>query len=186
MAECWPAFADLVRQKRWSAVPPPFPSLLGRLQNLARLPGSYEDTVPGTRSDLPDDGHYTYMRHHRVCCLANAFKADSARSVTARATNASAGIRRSLPGLLVLLSSRHLLGFSIMRRYEGPSTAFDVYVYRFPEAPGMVCPDSVQDRPSPSTWARGVSRRVQLGFVAGQQPRARRLDAFARHELPGV
>lgn len=33
-------------------------------------------------------------------------------------------------------------GFSIMRRYEGPSTAFDMLVRRFPEAPGMVVYDN--------------------------------------------
>jgi len=143
VAECWPAFADLVRQKRWSVVPPAFHSLLGRLQDLARLPGSYEDTVPRTRPGLPDDEHYTYMPHHRVCRIANAFKADTARQRHRTCNKFISRDRTFSPGIFSCFCPHGICwGFSIMRRYEGPSTAFDVLVRRFPEAPGMVIYDN--------------------------------------------
>ena len=78
LAESWPAFADLAGRKRWSIVPSEFHLLLERLQALARLPGTYEDTVQETCSGIPNDEHYTYMPHHPVCRRKNAYKVDTA------------------------------------------------------------------------------------------------------------
>jgi hypothetical protein len=143
LAESWPAFAEVVRRKRWSIVPSEFHSLLEKLQDLARLPGRYEDTVQPTRSGIPNDEHYTYMPHHPVCRRQNAYTVDTANKPHSTCNKFTSRDRTFSPGLFSCFCPHGVCwGFSIMRRYEGPSTAFDMLVRRFPQAPGMVVYDN--------------------------------------------
>ena len=143
LAESWPAFADLVGRKRWSIVPSEFHLLLERLQALARLPGTYEDTVQETCSGIPNDEHYTYMPHHPVCRRKNAYKMETAGKHHTACNKFTSRDRTFSPGIFTCFCPHGICwGFSIMKRYEGPSTAFDMLACRFPEAPGMVVYDN--------------------------------------------
>jgi hypothetical protein len=108
--------------------------------------------------------------------------------------------------LHVLLSARHLLGLLHHEAVRRPEHGIRYVVVSLPRGPWngrlrqclqsksirpeararLLCQDSVQDRQGPSSGPRGVSRGLQLDVVSRQLPCARRIDASARHELPGV
>ena len=78
--------------------------------------------MPRTRPGLPDDEHYTYMPHHRVCRIANAFKADTARQRHRTCNKFISRDRTFSPGIFSGFCPHGICwGFSIMRRYEGPA-----------------------------------------------------------------
>ena len=143
LAQSWPACADLICQNRWSIVPSKFHSLLQRLQDLARLPGTYEDTAQQTCHDLPNEEQYTFMPHHPVCRRRNAYKGDISSKHYSTCNKFTSRDRTFSPGIFSCFCPHGICwGFSIMKQYEGPGTAFDILVRRFPEAPGMVIYDN--------------------------------------------
>ena len=146
LSQSWPALADLILEKRWSMVPTEFHSLLQRLQELARLPGTFVDSVQQVHCEgLPNDEQYTFMPHHPVCRRTNAYrvdKIDKNRSYSA-CNKFTRRDRTFSPGLFSCFCPHGICwGFSIMKQYEGPSTAFDMLLHRFSEAPGMVIYDN--------------------------------------------
>lgn len=143
LAQSWPACADLIRQKCWFIVPSKFHSLLQRLQDLARLPGTYEDTAQQTCHGLPNEEQYTFMPHHPVCRRKNAYKGDISSKHYSTCNKFISRDRTFSPGIFSCFCPHGICwGFSIMKQYEGPGTAFDILVRRFPEAPGMVIYDN--------------------------------------------
>ena len=143
LAQSWPAFADLLLHKDWYIVPCEFHPLLQRLQELARLPGTFEDSVQQPCVGLSNEEQYTFMPHHPVCRRKNAYKVDATNVSNSVCNKFTSRDRTFSPGLFSCFCPHGICwGFSIMKQYEGPSTAFDMLLRRFPEAPGMVIYDN--------------------------------------------
>jgi hypothetical protein len=92
---------------------------------------------------LPNDEQYTFMPHHPVCRRKNAYRVDKMNRSYSTCNKFTRRDRIFSPGLFSCFCPHGICwGFSIMKQYEGPSTAFDMLLHRFPEAPGMVIYDN--------------------------------------------
>ena len=139
----WPAFFDVLIRRKWTTVPLELHPLLSRLVELASLPGKNTDTRHlAPVDDLPNNEILAYMPNHPVCRKLRHYgeekgsTGDSCQKCVKRCPGLT-------PGIFTCFCPQGIcLGFSILERFEGPSTAFELLFQRFPVAPGTLIYDN--------------------------------------------
>ena len=120
-----PAIFDVVSRCKWTTVPEALHPLLSRLITLARLPGTSTDTDHlGAVNGLPNKENLVCMPNHPLCRPLRHYgeKHDGLGDSCQKCVKRCPGLT---PGIFTCFCPHGIcLGFSIMERFEGPSTAF--------------------------------------------------------------
>jgi len=144
LQRCWPAFYEIVKANKWTAVPQEFHPLLDQLITLASFPGICKDTDHlAVVQGLPNKENLVYMPNHPVCRPLRQYNQNSGGKASESCRKDVTRCSGLTPGIFTFFCPHGVcLGFSILERYEGPSTAFELLFQRFPTAPRMVIYDN--------------------------------------------
>lgn len=112
LAQSWPAGEDMIRRKGLAFDTDRINALFMRLQELARLPGTFlQDIMQKTCMCLPNDEHHTHKPPHTVCRRKNAYKDDNASKCYSECNKFTGRVRTFSPGLFsCFCASCRLLG----------------------------------------------------------------------------
>ena len=144
LQQFWPSFFKLVRCCKWKKVPEAFRPLLAQLIGLASLPGRCTDSRHlAVVEGLPNKENLVFMPNHPCIRHLRDYgetREDKSDSTCQKHVKRCPGLT---PGIFACFCPHGIcLGFSILERFEGPSTAFELLFQRFPTAPGMVIYDN--------------------------------------------
>ena len=137
----WPSLSKMVLGMRWVVIPEEVKRVLRELVVIARIPGKILEDMDGIKVSSDDQTSYAFFPNFPIVRPGKTYANTPDQStecvkIVKMAPSFTSGI------LTMICPHGVCLGFEAMRKFEGPSSVFDVVRARFPVAPGVIIYDN--------------------------------------------